>query len=300
MSSDAAQTAGNSSDVWTVRRILEWTTAHLKSRGSETPRLDAEILLAHSRKCARIELYTRFNEALTDAQRTTMRELVKRRAQSEPVAYLVGHREFFSLDFRVTSDVLIPRPETETLVVELLTLIGETEAPRVADIGTGSGCIAISTAVNNAKVSVSAVDISPAALQIARENAEKHTVSERVDFFDGDLFAPLAGGEPFDAIVSNPPYVAEEEMSTLAPDIRLHEPHLALTAGPDGLSVVRRLIVDAPHHLKPSGTLMIEISPEQADTVKQLFDADGRYTDVAVVKDLAGNARVVRARKTGD
>jgi release factor glutamine methyltransferase len=299
VSSDAAQTAESSNDVWTVRRILEWTTAHLKKHGSETPRLDAEILLAHSRKCARIELYTRFNEPLSDTERATMRELVRRRAQAEPVAYLVGHREFFSLDFRVTPDVLIPRPETESLVVELLSIIEGGEQPRIADIGTGSGCIAIATAANNARVEVAAVDISKPALAVARENAQTHSVAERIHFFQGDLFAPLSAEGAFDAIASNPPYVAEDEMPTLAADIRLHEPHLALSAGPDGLAVIRRLVADAPNHLKAGGWLLLEISPEQADAIRGLLESDGRYQSVAVVKDLAGNARVMRAAKAG-
>ena len=163
-------------EEWTVRRVLDWTTAHLKQHGSETPRLDAEILLAHARGCRRIELYTRFDEPLTDAQRAVMRDLAKRRAKSEPVAYLVGHREFFSLDLRVTPDVLIPRPDTETLVVELIDAARAVESPRILDLGTGSGCIAIAAAVNLPSARVTATDLSDAALAIARENAEKHAV----------------------------------------------------------------------------------------------------------------------------
>ena len=158
-------------EEWTVRRILDWTTAHLKQHGSDTPRLDAEILLAHARACRRIELYTHFDEPLTDAQRAVMRDLAKRRAKSEPVAYLVGHREFFSLDFRVTPDVLIPRPDTETLVVELIDAAKPLESPRILDIGTGSGCIAVAAAVNLPKAQITATDLSEAALAIARENA---------------------------------------------------------------------------------------------------------------------------------
>jgi len=295
--SDAVPAADDARDVWTVRRILEWTTAHLAKHGSETPRLDAEILLAHSRKCPRIELYTRFNEPLSDAERATMRELVRRRAQSEPVAYLVGYREFFSLKFRVTPDVLIPRPETESLVLELLTAMEGIESPRAADVGTGSGCIAVAAAVNNPRVRLTAIDISEAALGIARENAESHHVADRIQFPQGDLLGPLSDDSAFDAIVSNPPYVADGELPTLQPDIRLHEPRLALVAGDDGLAVIRRLVEEAHRHLKDGGRLMIEISPEQAEAVSDLLRKHGSYTDVSVVKDLSGNARVARASR---
>jgi release factor glutamine methyltransferase len=214
-------------EEWTVRRVLDWTTAHLKQHGSETPRLDAEILLAHARDCRRIELYTRFDEPLTDAQRAVMRDLTKRRAKSEPVAYLVGHREFFSLDLRVTPDVLIPRPDTETLVVELIDAVRPVESPRILDLGTGSGCIAIAAAVNLPSARITATDLSDAALAIARENAEKHAVSDRIRFLRGDLFAPLAQGEQFDVIASNAPYIADHEQETLQNDVRRFEPHAA-------------------------------------------------------------------------
>ena len=182
------------SDAWTVRRILDWTIPHLKKHGSESPRLDAEILLAHARGCPRIQLYTHFDVEVSEAQRAVMRELVRRRAAAEPVAYLVGHREFFSLDFRVTSDVLIPRPDTETLVVAALDLIKPLPQPRVLDIGTGSGCIAISIAVNAPSAQVTATDLSDAALAIAGQNAEVHGVANRVRFVQGDVFAPLTDG----------------------------------------------------------------------------------------------------------
>ena len=286
-------------DVWTVRRILEWTIPHLKSHGSESPRLDAEILLAHARGCPRIQLYTNYDEPLTDTQRSTMRDLVKRRAVAEPVAYLVGHREFFSLEFRVTKDVLIPRPDTETLVVDAIEALKQQPAPRVLDVGTGSGCIAIALAVNCPNAVVTAIDLSPAALDIARANANKHKIGDRIRWLCGDLFAPLATGEQFDLIVSNPPYIALAEIETLSADVRLHEPRSALDGGSDGLDVIRRLIVDAPPHLAPQGKLLIEISGEQADSVTQLLTANGHYDDIDVLKDLAKQPRVVRATRKG-
>lgn len=286
-------------DVWTVKRILDWTIPHLKSQGSESPRLDAEILLAHARGCPRIQLYTNYDQPLTDPQRATMRDLVKRRSAAEPVAYLVGHREFFGLDFRVTKDVLIPRPDTETLVVDAIESLKSQAAARVLDVGTGSGCIAISLAVNCPNAEVTAIDLSQAAIDIATANAETHNVAGRIRWLCGDLFDPLTADEQFDLIASNPPYIAAAEIETLAADVRLHEPRSALDGGPDGLDVIRRLIAGAPQYLVSQGKLLIEISGEQADAVTQLLAANGHFDDIAVLKDLAKQPRVVRAVRKG-
>ena len=286
-----------SDDSWTVRRIIAWTTDHLARRGSDTPRLDAEVLLAHSRRCQRIDLYTRFDDVLTDEERARMRDLVRRRAQSEPVAYLVGHREFFSLDFEVTPAVLIPRPDTETVVVELLEALRDVSAPRVLDLGTGSGCIAVAVAAGHPRAQITATDISAAALEVAGRNARQHDVADRIRFLCGNLFKPLPPDERFEAVVSNPPYIRAEEFQTLQSDVRLHEPVSALIGGRDGLDVIRPLIDRAADYLTPGGTLMLEISPEQATTVTELLTAAGVLSDIAVVKDLAGKERVVRARR---
>jgi len=282
--------------AWTVGKIIDWTTAHLRKHGSESPRLEAEILLAHSRGCPRIQLYVQYNDLLTDDQRATMRDLVKRRAQAEPVAYLVGHREFFALDFCVTPDVLVPRPETETLVLQLIAAVKSLSNPRILDVGTGSGCIAIAAAVNVPGAIVTATDISAKALEVARENVRRHGVAERVGILEGDLFAPLASGAQFEIVASNPPYVADGEMETLPADIRLHEPHLALRAGRDGLDVITRLIAEAPKHLAPEGLVLIEISPEQAPAVAALVKASGKFEPARMIKDAAGSERVVMAR----
>lgn len=284
------------SDEWTVRRILDWTTAHLKKHGSDAPRLETEILLAHARGCRRIELYTRFDEVLSENERATMRDLVRRRAQSEPVAYLVGHREFFGLDFRVTPAVLIPRPDTETLVVELLDVAKPLAAPRILDLGTGSGCIAIAAAVNLPNAQIAATDASDAALAVARENAERHKVLDRVRFLSGDLFGALESNERFDIVASNPPYIAEHEKETLQNDVRKYEPHEALFSGPTGLEVLFRIVDQAHDHLNVGGSLMLEIAPEQAPAVVGRMEASGKYREIRVVKDLPGLARVVRAQ----
>lgn len=296
MSNDPASVPA--AEVWTVRRIIEWTTQHLKKHGSETPRLDAEVLLAHVRKSPRIQLYVQFDTPLSDTERATMRDLVQRRVKSEPVAYLVGHREFFSLDFRVTHDVLIPRPETETLVVEAIDAGKGREQPRILDVGTGSGCIAVCCAVRLPQARVTAIDISPAALAVARENATRHKVADRIEFLEGNLLAPLPAEARFDVIVSNPPYVAEGEMNSLPADIRLHEPQLALRSGSDGLNALRQLIAEAPRFLKAGGLLAVEFSPEQAPAVTQLFEQTGMFSDLKLIKDAAGKPRVLRGVRT--
>lgn len=286
-------------DSWTVRRVLQWTTEFLGKHGSETPRLDAEVLLAHARGCRRIELYTGFDDVLSDEQRAVMRDLVKRRAQAEPVAYLVGHREFFGLDFRVTPDVLIPRPDTETLVMELLEAAKAFERPRILDLCTGSGCIAVATAVYCPAARIVATDISEEALAVARENAAAHAVAERIEFRSGDLFAAVHRGERFDLIACNPPYVAATELAQLQPDVRLHEPHAALVGGPDGLAVIRWVISEAGSYLHPPGSVFIEIAPEQADAVRELFAAAGGFAPAVILKDLSGKKRVVTATMCG-
>ncbi|MBS0202954.1 MAG: peptide chain release factor N(5)-glutamine methyltransferase [Planctomycetes bacterium] len=299
---------------WTVRKVLEWTTGHLKKHGSDTPRLDAEILLAHARGCKRIQLYTAYDETLTDTVRATMRELVQRRAQAEPVAYLVGHREFFSLDFRVTRDVLIPRPDTETLVLEIIDGIKQLSASRAAasdaspirviDLCTGSGCVAISVAkhalTSKLNIQVVATDISPAALAIARENATKHGIQDQIEFLEGDLFGALSSDRRFDIIASNPPYIATAEIDTLDPEVAKHEPRLALDGGKTGFDIIDRLIAAAPQHAAPNALFLMELSPEQADPAQQRLVTAGRYSDITARKDLSLQPRVLRAQIVTD
>lgn len=280
---------------WTIRRVLEWTTGHLQKHGSETPRLEAEILLSHARKCKRIELYTNYDLELTDEVRATMRDLVNRRAKHEPVAYLVGYREFFSLEFRVTKDVLIPRPETETLVMEALAVLKPLSTPTVLDLCTGSGCIAMAIARNCPSATVTATDISPAALAVAAENAVKHKVNDRVTFAEGDLFAALPTAVQFDVIVSNPPYIPSTDIATLQADVQQYEPRSALDGGSDGLDLIRRILPVAKTHLKPDGWLLCEFTPEQAAMISSLATEHG-YRDITIVKDTAHEPRFLRAR----
>lgn len=309
MSSEPASPTPAPANEWTVRKVLEWTTGHLKKHGSDTPRLDAEILLAHCRGCQRIQLYTAYDEPLTDAVRAKMRDLVQRRAQAEPVAYLVGHREFFSLDFRVTHDVLIPRPDTETLVMEIIeatkqlaaarTAAGDETPIQIVDLCTGSGCVAISVAkrCQTAKVNVeiTATDISAAALAVATDNAAKHGVESLITFVEGDLFKPVPTDKRFDIIASNPPYIPTAEIETLDAEVAKHEPRLALDGGASGFDIIDRLIATAPHYAAPNALFLMELSPEQADSATQRLNAAGPYRDVTVRKDLAGRPRVMRA-----
>jgi len=284
-----------SGDVWTVSRVLDWTVKHLKQNGSPSPRLDAEVLLAHARGCPRIKLYTDFDQPMTDAQRAIMRDLVKRRAQSEPVAYLIGEREFYSLTFQLTRDVLIPRPDTEVLVMELIERARNFPSPKILDLGTGSGCIAVTAAVNLPQAAVTVVDVSPAALEVARSNAMRHKVDSRMEFLEGDLFGPLLDGSRFDFIVSNPPYIPSGELAELQVDVRKHEPQLALDGGPDGLDIIRRIVADLPRFLTESGTFLVEIDPPQSAAVQTMLSETGHFEKISTVKDLAGEQRVVIA-----
>jgi release factor glutamine methyltransferase len=287
-------------EAWTIGRLLSWTADYLASHGSESPRLEAEVLLAHARGCKRIELYTSFEDPADESLRTKFRALVKRRAEGTPVAYLVGHREFYSLDFLVTPEVLIPRPETEFVVLSLLDAAKQlpTDKPiEIADVGTGSGIIAITAAKHLPRARITAVEVSPAALAVARENASRHGLSERVVFVDSDLFASVPADQQFDIIASNPPYITTAEMGGLARDVRQFEPELALAGGEFGTNVIERLLPQAAERLRPGGTLLMEISPMLQQRVEKLIDDDGRFERRPIVKDMAGLARVVVARR---
>ena len=286
-----------SDDVWTVGRLLTWTTDWLTTKGSESARLDAEVLLAHVRGCQRILLYTAFDTPVSDAERARFRELVKRRGDGEPVAYLVGNREFFSLPFAVSPAVLVPRPETEGLVVRVIDLCKPLTASRIIDVGTGSGAIAVTLAKHLPRARLVATDISPAALAVARENAARHGVAERIEFLECDLLsAPQAAG-PWDVIVSNPPYVRDDEFDALPRDVRLHEPKGALVAGPTGVEVVARLAADAVGSLAAGGWLVVEIGPIVAAAAERALAAVPGLVPGPTLPDMAGLPRIVQARK---
>jgi release factor glutamine methyltransferase len=282
---------------WTIRALMDWTENHFQKKGLEAPRLEAQLLLAHALNCRRVELYTRWDEVVSDGPRGQFRELVKRRLDGCPAMYLIGRREFYALEFEVSPAVLIPRPETEVLVTEALKRVKDNPEPRILDIGTGSGCIAVALAFQNKSATITATDISSEALDVARRNASKHTVVERIRFLRGDLFEVVPKDECFDVIVSNPPYVAQPEWEQLPVHIREHEPKLALLAGSDGFAVYDRLIPAAVEYLKPGGQLLLEIGATQDDGVRQRLEASGKYEVGSTIRDHAGLPRVVTARR---
>jgi release factor glutamine methyltransferase len=284
--------------VWTVLELLRWTTDYFARNGIESSRLDAEVLLAHVLESDRLRLYIDYEKPVLEDERDRFRALVQRRARDRvPVSLLLGKREFWSLEFRVTSDVLTPRPETETLVeAGLARLPDRDSSARILDLGTGSGAIALSLASERPLAEITATDLSEAALQIAAENADHLQVGERIRFLAGDLFEPVAS-ERFDLIVSNPPYVARDDSESLPPELA-HEPEMALFAGSDGLDVIRRLIAEAGDHLSPGGWLFIEHAPEQVETIEQELMRAG-FENVERRFDLAQRPRVVGARGPG-
>ncbi len=285
---------------WTVLRLLDWTTEFFKRKGSESPRLDAEVLLAHARECERIELYTAFAEEPGEEQRVAFREMVRRRGEGMPVAQLVGYREFYSSRFQVSDATLIPRPETEHLVVETLDCAKQFSLDRplqVIDVGTGSGVIAISVAQSCANAVVTAVDISEAALKIAAWNAQKLEVADRIEFMQSDLLSAVEQPECFDVICSNPPYVSEAEYKELSPTVRDFEPQGALVSGPDGTEVIARLLEQAPDRLNIGGRLIIELSPMIADACQALALANPAFGDLRFIKDLDGHRRILSLQR---
>jgi release factor glutamine methyltransferase len=282
---------------WTIRALMDWTEKHFQQKGLESPRLEAQLLLAHTLNCRRVELYTRWDEPVANEQRGQFRELIKRRLDGCPTMYLTGRREFYAVEFEVTPAVLIPRPETELLVSETLKRIKSIPNPRVLDIGTGSGCIAIALACQHKSALVTATDVSAEALDVAKRNAQRHDLSERIRFLQGDLFGPLAADEQFEVIVSNPPYVSQAEFAELPAHVRDYEPRLALEAGVDGFAVYDRLIPAAPAHLAPGGWLLLEIGATQAQAVRQRLDAQAALETGDTLFDEAKLPRVVTAQR---
>jgi release factor glutamine methyltransferase len=271
----------------------------------DSPRLSAELLLAHVLKAPRIKLYTDYERVLGDADLAQYRALVQRAAEHEPIAYLTGVAHFFNLEFEVNRNVLIPRPDTETLVENVLQLVRNQsgmEAPRILDLCTGSGCIAIALASRLKHATVIASDISPKAVAVARRNVEKLGVAERVVVEEGDLFEALAGKvdvQPFDLIVANPPYIASSQMESLPRNVREYEPVNALDGGLDGLVVHRKILVGAPERLVSGGRVFLEIAFDQGGRAMDMMSRLPAFEEVRILKDYGGRDRVVTARKAG-
>lgn len=279
-----------------MRKIVAWIQADLEKRGLDNARLDADLLVSHALKQKRIALYLDLERPLIEAELAAIRGLVARRRAREPIAYILGEREFYGRPFEVNREVLIPRPDTETLVEQALLCVraGAPEGP-LLDMCTGSGAVAVTLAAELPERTVVASDLSESALQVAQKNAERSGVAGRVDFRHGDLFAALKEGERFALITVNPPYIGSHEMAGLDADVRDYEPHLALDAGDDALVFYRRLAAGAAARLVQGGTLLVEVGYTQAREVAALFSAHG-LNDVRSAKDLAGTERVVLGR----
>ncbi len=276
---------------WTIGAILTWTKQYFADKGVASPRLDAEVLLSHILGRDRMYLYVNFDQPLEAGELAAFREAVRQRARRVPVAYITGRKEFFGLPFSVTPAVLIPRPDTEVLVEAALRRLQGREDPFLLDVGTGSGAIIISLLHKLPAARAVAIDISADALAVAAGNAAKLGVADRLELARGDLLAPVAG-RAFDAIVSNPPYIAAKDMAGLAPEL-VYEPRAALAGGADGLDFYRRLAAGGAAHLKPGGFLAVEVGAGQAGAVAALATAATGLAALAIVKDYAGVERVV-------
>jgi release factor glutamine methyltransferase len=278
------------SDIWTIRKVLTWTTQHFEKRQVDAPRLTAEVLLAHVLKVGRVRLYVDLDRPLEKEELATFRALIERRIAGEPTQYLTGVREFYNRPFKVDPRVLIPRPETELLVEACLQRLPKDAPSRVLDVCVGSGCIALSIAAERPQATVFATDLSPDAVALARENAEALKVADRVSILQGNLFTPLPPDARFDVVVSNPPYIATAEIDTLSAEVR-REPRMALDGGPDGLVLIRRVAEGARRHLLPGGLLAMEMGETQGAALVAVLQAAG-YVDVRVEKDLERRDRM--------
>ena len=289
--------------VWTITRILAWTRQYFAGKGIENPRLDAELLLCEVLHCERITLYVHFDQPLQESELARYRDFIIRRGKQEPLAYILGHKEFYKYDFKVTPAVLVPRPETE-LLVEKVAQAPMPAEPRILDVGTGSGAILISLLAELPQAAGVGVDKSAAALAVAKANAayvatqvKDATLPARFTWTESDVLTALPATERFDVLVSNPPYIPSGVIPTLARDVQ-REPHLALDGGQDGLSIYRRLLAEAPAYLQPDSLVALEIGEEQGGAVAALAAAAG-FTVQVVLQDYANLDRMVLATKEG-
>ena len=288
--------------TWRPLGLVRVTVAYLESRSVDAPRLCAEKLLAHALGCERIDLYTGFDKEVPSDALSRFRELVRRRGAREPIQHLIGQTEFWSLPIRCDARAFVPRPETELLVQTAITLLQGRDAPLIADIGTGTGCLAVALAHELKNARIMASDISPDALALAAENLRLHELDGRVSLIEGDLVAPFLEREPagaFDIVLSNPPYVAAAEIPRLQPEVRDHDPHIALFGGADGLDVTRRLLAEVPPLLKPDACLLLELGDGQAEPVREEMARSG-WRVLQTIADGAGIERVIVAQRETD
>lgn len=299
MNPQGNQTPNSPDHQWTILRLLTWTTSYFESYHIEQARTDAETLLAHLLGLRRIDLYVQHEKPLTQGELDRFRSMVKRRAQREPVAYITGVKEFWSMALEVGPGVLIPRPETECLVEAVLEKLPECGVrPRILELGTGSGAISLAIARESKDCQIIASDRSIHAMTIARKNANQLLTDTRLAFFCGDWFAPLSKNKGrFNLIVSNPPYIPRQDFDGLQPEIRQFEPEEALVGGKQGLDCISQILQCAPDYLLPGGWVMLEIGWDQAKAVSNLFDVDNRYDDMTIRQDYSGHDRIVMFRK---
>ena len=283
--------------------VLNWATDCLRDHGIQNPRLNAELLLACSLNVSREGLYVHLHDPIGEEEKKTMEEMIDRRLSGEPLQYILGHQEFWSIDLRVDPRVLIPRADTEFLVEQALSILSKISSekpPTVLEIGTGSGAIAIALAREVRNVFLVATDMSRKALRLARQNAKENAVLERIAFIHGDLFSPFrlfGEREAFDLILSNPPYIVRSEIGNLAREVKDFEPIIALDGGEDGFDFHRKIISRCPKYLRRGGWLLLEVGQGQAGEVSEMLEKTGRFSPIERIQDLSGIERVVKAQK---
>ncbi|WP_299976397.1 peptide chain release factor N(5)-glutamine methyltransferase [Desulfobacula sp.] len=292
---------------WTIIKILVWTESYFKDHSIDSPRLTAQMLLAHSLGIKRLDLYLQHDRPLQKNELSDFKALIRRRIQNEPVAYIIGEKGFFESDFKVASEVLIPRPDTETIVEEALKVLnacqGNLKSKTVLELGTGSGAIIVSLAKAAPDHLYFASDISVMALSIAKKNAEKiapKIINEKIHFFAGDWFSSLKAIPRFDLIVSNPPYIPTKDIQNLQPEIRQFEPIIALDGGRDGLACLRSILDGAHRYLVPGGIILLEMGFDQKEGVQNISKQYLQYQSIEFIRDLAGHSRVVLIKKSID
>lgn len=286
---------------WTIQKLLNWVNEYLTEKGVDSPRLSAELLLSHVLGLKRIELYTSFDKLVTKQQLDKLHDLVKRAGWHEPIVYLTGKTEFYSLELDITPDCMIPRPETELLVERAIEFLrGRKGKQFVCDLCTGSGCIAVAIAKNAPSARIIATDISASALAIAEKNVEKYNLKDKITLLCGDLFEPIIPQldvEKLDLIVCNPPYTTAAEFESLDRNIKAYEPRIALYAGEDGLDVHRRIIEKVDTFLKPDGALILEFGYRQGQAIRELLERAGCFAEITIEKDTGNNDRIAIAKK---
>ena len=289
---------------WTIQRLLAWITGYFTDKKVDSPRLSAELLLASTLSMSRIELYTQFDKIVPKDKLDYLHTIVKRASQNEPVAYLIGKTEFYSIELDVTADCLIPRPETELLVERAVDFLRKRDGKQLlCDLCTGCGCIATAIAKNFAKADIIATDISETALKVAEKNVEKYKLSDRIKLLLGDLFDPLIeqiDAAKFDLIVCNPPYVSKPDYQLLDKNVKDFEPQQAFYGGEDGLDVYRKIALKVDDFLKPDAGLILEIGCGQGQAVRELLEKTSVFSDIKIGKDFQNNDRIVIARKTAN